>query len=546
MDDSETGATPGLPRTRNNEPQNSGVFAAAVGAAFADALGELDGGGEGLVERQSCSTVAPDDGGVDGGGRPFEDADDPGPASEQAGPGSGGKRKPRGSVPIAIARAALDEVNLVTDDAGLVYIYNGASWDQLSATGVRALATVHGAVTMSDAGEVVDYWKRVTHRPGRIWGRVGTHEVAFANGVLDIRDMTLRRHRPEDYLERVLPHPWRPGAHCEFWHAALDEWFGDVRSDQVAALQEFFGYAVTQHARYKKALMITGQSGTGKSRVAEALAMLVGHDRVCSIGVDAMDDPRRCAPIKGAALNVVTELPEGALVKDGAFKALVSTEEKIQIDQKYKEVETYVPTAKHVFATNTLPAITDRSAATFARILLIYMDRKPEQVLSAGEFDELVAAEAEGLLVWAIEGLRRLYAADGAFSEPTSTAELLSEYRREQNPVRQFVEDRCEAEARNAVPTKVFLREFNRWHEGGRPWTTARLTRTLHGLNLDGVEVKPLRYKGKVVRCVLGLRIVEDDEVAEFVVDVQAATGADGLVEASKREAPPPADAEAF
>lgn len=474
-------------------------------------------------------------------GEPPEQPGDPGPGGE----GEAGARQRRGKGPVHMALDALDEIKLVTDDAGKVYRFNGSHWDELSETAQRALATRHGARSSAQASEMTDCWARVTHRPGRIWGRVAVNEVAFANGVLDLDTMHMRPHRAEDYLERVLPHSWNPSAECPFWHDLLDDWFGSVEDDQVGTLQEFVGYCLTQHATYKRALVIQGDTDTGKSRVAAAISMLVGRDRVCSVSIEAMDDPTLVGPIKGAAVNVVTELPEGALIRDGAFKKLVSTEEPIQINAKWKAVETYVPTAKHLILTNTLPAISDRSRATFRRLLLVFMNRLPakDKLIPAEEIDARLADEAEGLAAWAVEGLRRVYKARGEFTITDGAAERLSAYRHEQNPLAQFVEERCRRYPRLAVPTDRFLGEFNRWHQGGRHWSKTKLSREINRLGVEGVAVKTARYQGEPIKCVVGLEIRPAPVVDEFVISGDP--GADE-VEVGARAVPPPAGAEEF
>ena len=52
-----------------------------------------------------------------------------------------------------------------------------------------------------------------------------------------------------------------------------------------------------------------------------------------------MDDPQRLAVIKGKALNVITEVSSDALIADGGFKTLVSTEEPVFIDEEKLEEE---------------------------------------------------------------------------------------------------------------------------------------------------------------------------------------------------------------
>jgi hypothetical protein len=83
---------------------------------------------------------------------------------------------------------------------------------------------------------------------------------------------------------------------------------------------------------------------------------LVGDEYTCQLGVEDMDDPVRRAVLKGKALNVLTEVSAEALIADGGFKTLISTEEPVLLDAKYRPPEMYVPTAKHAIATNNAAA----------------------------------------------------------------------------------------------------------------------------------------------------------------------------------------------
>jgi P4 family phage/plasmid primase-like protien len=411
--------------------------------------------------------------------------------------------------------------------------------------GALALAFDGGAQGGSNArAEIVKYWQAAAFVPGELWGRVGMDEVALGNGVLNIRTGDLRPHDPLDYLDHVIPHDYDPTASCDFWMECLERYFGDLTDDRVAALQEYAGYILTSHAKYKKALFLYGPSGTGKSRIVEALTALVGRKYVCTIPLELLDDPKRVSMIKGKSLNVVTELPDGALIKDGAFKALVSTEEPILLDEKYKRVETYTPTAKHVIATNTLPAIADRSDATFARLLIVHMDRPVPKgdTRAALEIDERIAAESSGIINWALDGLRRLYVGQGVFTEPGSSRELIQGYRLEQNPLEQFISERCRrvpggagAKRRRGVTTDRLLAEFNAWHRGGRAWSKTRLTRTLNTMALDGIEVTNAKWHGVSVRTVVGLELVPVGELPD-VLEVDADGDGHEIVEPADDE----------
>ena len=340
------------------------------------------------------------------------------------------------------------------------------------------------------------------------WGRVAEDHVPTLSGVVDVRDGTVHPHAPDNFLERVVPWPYDPAAQCPNWEGALADFFGDGESDgRYEALQEFFGYIVLQHARYKKAAILKGPSNCGKSLVVKAAIDLAGFLNTCSLPVDKMDDPVLRVVLKGKALNTMTELSSGAMIADGGFKTLVSTEEPILINEKFHAPELYLPTAKHLIATNTLPYLSDQSEATFNRLLIVKFDRVFSEDEQDPQLSEAIKEEMPGVLRWAIEGARRLVSNDGRFTDPESSRQLLDEYRDSLSPMKQFVAECLERDPRAAVPTKVIAHEYNKWIEGGRRLSPEGAGRALTKV---GLETKRKRSSGAQIRCLWGFRLIDE------------------------------------
>lgn len=433
---------------------------------------------------------------------------------------------------IILARQRGGSDGLVTDRTGSVYGYNGMHWRELPKTELAALALAFAGATSSsaDRAEIVEYLKAATFDVELKWGRCATHEIACLNGVVDVRTLELRPHRAPDYLERVLPIDWQlVGARCPEWEKALAAWFGSTDAPEASALQEFFGYVGMQHAKFKKALVLKGPSNTAKSLIVQVAEAVVGEEFVSALGVEDMDDPQRRAVLKGKALNIITELSADAIIRDGGFKTLVSSEDRINVDEKYKPVETYRPTAKHMIATNVLPAIRDRSEATIDRLLIVPTLR----VFSTAEQDRglkdrlTTEAELEGILRWLVIGANRLIERGGAFEQPPSARPILAELREESNPVMMFIQECLVVDAEGAVPLAALVVRYNKWQGGGRAATVKQLGKMLRGV---GQVTKAVRQKGdqdgRIWRSLIGYRMtldVDDAAPRRFKVELASA-----------------------
>lgn len=432
------------------------------------------------------------------------------------------KREGRGKGPSVrdVVEAILAQYRLVQDRWGTVYRYDGRRWVEVQESTLYAMAhrADEGPQRLSRRREVVALLKTIIHLETLEWGRVADHEVACWNGVVDCRTGRIRDHRPEDYLETVIPWEWRPleaglASEAPAFAAALDLWLGPD-AEAHAALQEFFGYVALSHARYKKALFLKGPSNTGKSAVVLLLMALVGPDQYCSIPVDQMHDPMLLADIKGKRLNVMTELPASAVVRDGGFKTLVSGEEPVKLNEKFKPVETYRPTAKHVIASNVFPDVTDRTAATINRLLLIPFERVVPPEARDPDLVETLKPEMPAILAWAVEGAKRLVEARGQFTTVAAGERELAAERAEANPLALFVAEQLERAEGETISLSRLGRLFN--ERMGTRWESRRLGKTLRAMGLRTGQARTTEYVDGIqrsvnTRCLLDHRLRRGD-----------------------------------
>ena len=401
--------------------------------------------------------------------------------------------------------------HFLTDDGGQVYRYEAGPWVCLSDIALDALAyqaDLPGKTSAHRSRETIAQLRVRTYGPNLEWGRVADHEIHCANGIVDVLTGTIRPHAPEHYLERVIPHDYDPAATAPVWQQALADWFGDGESDgSIEALEDFLGYTCLSHAHYKQALVLYGPPDCGKSQVIYAFQGLVGTRNTCQLSVEHMDDPTRRATIKGKALNVMTELPTDALIADAGFKTLVSTKEPILLEEKYKPAEMYTPTTKHVIATNTLPRINDHTEATLRRLLILPMPQAVPAERQDKDLKRKFLAEMPGILLGAVAGAKRLVERGGEWVAPEATAELMDEYRNEQNPMMQFMAEQCAVSVDEAIPLKALAREFNRWNQGGKKVTPRGVGGMLRGLGL-GEQIKLVREGKRTLKALVGWRLL--------------------------------------
>jgi putative DNA primase/helicase len=407
-------------------------------------------------------------------------------------------------VPNALADRILQKHAIINSD-GYIYEYTGRYWELISPERLKALAAQYDGkfnTTQKRRSEIADYIRTQTHAKNQKWRDLEPYEVPVGNGVVDIRSMTLRPHRKADMIQACCPVEFDPRAECVELMCCLATYFGgDADGDaKVAALQEFFGYCLMPHARYKKALLCVGESDCGKSTIPFLIRELVGRMNVCSVSVEDMDDSRARAPLLGKLVNLLTELTSDAMIADGGFKTLVSTEEPIQFDPKYLPPVMDIPVCKHVIVTNTLPTINDRSRGTYNRLLIVRFNHViPRSEQDRGIWDKL-GEELPGILQWALEGAQRLFHAGGTF---TAAGEVeVEEYRARQDPVAAFVLDECEVDTELKVAMPDLRQRYSQWF--GKPVDPRRFADLIRGAGYE-VTDNPIWFGGKKHRAVIGL-----------------------------------------
>ena len=405
--------------------------------------------------------------------------------------------------PLHASHMLRREYKVSHEDSGQWYLYDISKWLPTSKHTIEKMLVQYTTPDDFCANYLTESMAHVrtkSHMRKIEWNQVGETEIPVLDGVYNFMTDELRAHRPGDYLERVTPYKYNPEARCPTWHRCLEDWLPG-KDEEKMALQLFLGYCLMPHARYKKALMLYGSPHTGKSQVCMVATKLVGgKDYTCGILPSKMNDPRACAPIKGAALNIIPDLPKDQLIGDGGFKAMVSAGDTIQIDQKHIAPEQYTPTAKHIFATNNLPSINDPSSGVFERLLMIHFEHAIPEERRDPNLEDKIGDEIEGVLAWAIKGAKMLYEMNGRWPVVKSSADAIEKYKLDENPVHDFIEESglLVKNPRGRISIERFTEMFNEYHSG-RTWTKRAVRARIDGLGFMDCTMT-VTYGGRSTR----------------------------------------------
>ena len=284
--------------------------------------------------------------------------------------------------------------------------------------------------------------------------------INCTNGLYNVLDDSFKPH-DSNYLSTVqIKAKYDPEAKCprfmEFLYSSLD-------APEIHLLQEIFGYFLVPITKAQKSFLLCGMPEVGKSKILGVIQeVLLGAENVSNIPLQNLTDRFQPAELFGKLANIYADLPDKKIDDVGMFKAATG-EDYITGERKHKDPFTFKPYARFGYSCNDLPPnYGDRSDAFYRRIIIIrFYKPVPKDKKDLHLMDKLML-EADGILLWAITGLKRLIAQDYQFSETDRTKAETQKYKIKNNNVLAFVAECCVIE-----PGIVSYRQelYNRYKE---------------------------------------------------------------------------------
>jgi len=279
-------------------------------------------------------------------------------------------------------------------------------------------------------------------------------EVLVAkNGIFHLPSVVSRRQpftiplTPRLFVYTALDYEFRldapqPAAWLDFLGQL---WAEDPES--IAALQEWFGYCLADDTRQQKMLMIVGPKRSGKGTIARVQRALVGPANVCGPTLASLGTNFGLWPLLGKSLGIISDARLGGrtdsqIVVERLLS--ISGEDALTIDRKNLVPVTCKLPTRIMILSNELPRLGDSSGALAGRMILLRLTRSFYGQEDHALTDKLLA-ELPGILLWAIEGWRRLRDR-GRFVQPTAVKEMVEELEDLTSPIAEFVRDCCEVE----------------------------------------------------------------------------------------------------
>ncbi len=299
-----------------------------------------------------------------------------------------------------------------------------------------------------------------------------SHLLSFTNGLLNPMPQppVLMPSTPELFTLSSLDYPYNPVAPAPVeWMKFIGSlWPNDPLS--IDLLGEWFGYCLTQLTNQQKALMLVGPPRAGKGTIARILREMIGTANTCAPTLAGLSTNFGLWPMIGKQLAIISDArlsgrSDQAIVTERILS--ITGEDALTIDVKNQEPRTLTLKTRLMVLTNELPRLADASGALANRFLILSLGESHLGKEDTGLFDRL-SRELPGILLWALEGLRRLQAR-GHFHPPASATERLAEMMELSSPISGFIEDSLVIDHSGETPAADAFKAWELWcAESGR------------------------------------------------------------------------------
>ena len=247
--------------------------------------------------------------------------------------------------------------------------------------------------------------------------------IHVANGTYHL-DGTFSTEK--DYCRNRLPVAYHPEAPqpvtwLHFWSQLLEP-------EDILTLQEFIGYCFIPSSKGQKMLMLTGKGGEGKSRIGVVLRALLGTNMKTGSVAKVETSNFARADLEHELLMLDDDMKLEALPQTNNIKAIITAELPMDLERKRQQSYQGDLYVRFIGLGNVvLQALHDRSVGFFRRQIILTTKEKDPNRKDDPYIAEKMTAEAEGIFLWALEGLHRLIANDFRFTLSQSALDNLND-----------------------------------------------------------------------------------------------------------------------
>lgn len=371
----------------------------------------------------------------------------------------------------------MSETENVIYAAEQYYIYHAGVYEEMSDMEAQRMVQLKMLPRETKMGQIIDaehQWRLHVRTELRDLN-ANPFIINVRNGLYNVLEETLIPHSPEYYSTVQLGVNYDNNAKCPKFLKFLEESMGGDM-EQVRLIQEMLGYFLIPVQSAQKCFVIVGAAGAGKSVLLRVLnEILLGRQNVSNVSWQALNERFKTAELFGKLANIFADLPTKNIDDNGIFKALVG-EDYLTVEKKNKDPFSFQSCARLLFSCNSIPKnYGDRSEGFYRRLIIMRFNTSVPVEKRDPDLIDKFRTEADGIFLFALEGLKRLMKQHYRFSETQVNIDELQQYREDSDSVLSFVKDCCTVKlgSADAVGSSELFNAYKKYCEecGLKPYS---------------------------------------------------------------------------
>ena len=292
-----------------------------------------------------------------------------------------------------------------------------------------------------------------------------SYKLNCANGLLDMQTGLLAPHSPDQLVTKIAPISWNPEKDCPKWTQFIKEiTVGDA--DLAAYLQRLFGYCLSGSTQEEVLPILHGCGANGKSIFLARLRAILGPEYSLTLGTGSILNSRfhgiRCdlRQLEGVRAAFAIEVNKGQALDESVVKSLTGGDEISARAMRENPVQ-FKPKAKILMAVNHLPGFVGNDNGIHRRLQIVPFLAKFTGERRKEEIEAEFAAEAVGILDWAVQGFQAWL--EKGLEPPQCVRNATEKYFADNDQLADFLEERTTSKPEKKVPVRMLFESYFDW-----------------------------------------------------------------------------------
>ena len=179
----------------------------------------------------------------------------------------------------------------------------------------------------------------------------------FENGLLNLKDGKLSPHTPTYISTIQIPHDYIANSKSDAIDIIIN---GILKPEDIKIFKEFIGFCMTLKINFKTAVMLIGDTHSGKSTLEKIIHKLIGEINISAETLQSLSGKFNMFSLKNKILNMTDELPSKTIYDNAPFKTITGGTEFVRGEEKQIQSGMFRQTSKILFSANTVPASFDK------------------------------------------------------------------------------------------------------------------------------------------------------------------------------------------